>query len=162
VAEFRFRLQILLDQKLQIKKQAEEELAKRQTELASEQSVLADLRRREETLVQKVRDARWELAHVSSISGQELISYAANVDLTVQDVESARDAVFAQEVVIDDFREKVEQAQVHLANSSREAEILTKYRDKLEGRFLRQMAQKEELELDEIGNMLYMSRRIEQ
>jgi flagellar biosynthesis chaperone FliJ len=159
VAAFRFRLQILLDQKLEAKKQAEEELAKRQAELASEQAALADLQRRAESLAQKHQDARRELAHMNSTSGQDLLSYSAHVDSLGQDVESARDAAFAQEVLLDEFKEKVDEARAVLAERSREAEILTKYKDKLERRFQRQVEQKEELEQDEIGNMLYLSRR---
>jgi flagellar export protein FliJ len=159
VAVFRFRLQILLEQKLQAKKEVEEELAKRQAELAAEQNTLADLQRRAESLTQKLHNARREGAHMSSVSGQDLLNYSTYLESLGEDIESARDAVFAQELVLDEFKEKVEQARAHLADCSREAEILTKYKDKLERRFQRQVEQKEELEQDEIGNMLYLNRR---
>jgi flagellar biosynthesis chaperone FliJ len=156
---FRFRLQILLDQKLEAKKQAEEDLAERQAELASEQAALADLQRRAENLAQKHQDARQELAHMNSTCGQDLLNYSAHVDSLGEDVELARDAVFAHELFLDDFEDRVEGARAQLAERSREAEILTKYRDKLERRFQRQVEQKDDLEQDEIGNMLYLSRR---
>ena len=71
MAVFRFRLQILLEQKLQAKKEAEEELAKRQAELAAEQNTLADLQRRAGSLTQELHNARREGVHMSSVSGQE-------------------------------------------------------------------------------------------
>jgi hypothetical protein len=40
----------------------------------------------------------------------------------------------------------------------READVLAKYREKAEKRFLRDLARKEELEEDEVGNMLFLSR----
>jgi flagellar biosynthesis chaperone FliJ len=159
MAKFHFRLQILFDQKLEIKRNAEEQLAKRQTELASEQTALADLQHQEESLVQELRMARRELAYLSSATGESLHVHLARIESLNQAIDSTRDSVFAQELVLDEFKEKVEQAKLHLAICSREAEILAKYRDKLERRFLRQLEQKEDLELDEIGNMLYLSRR---
>lgn len=162
MAKFQFRLQILLDQKQENKKQAEEELAKQETELASEQTALADLRRHEETLVQELKLARHELAYISSTTGENLSTYFARIESLNERIDAARDAVFAQELLIDESKERVEQAKTHLMNCSREVETLTKYRDKLEQRFLRQLEQKEDLELDEIGNMLYVSRRVTQ
>ena len=159
---FRFRLQVLLDQKLQTKKQAEEELVKRQTELASEQAALVELTRHAEGLAQKHQDARRKLAHMNSTSGQHIVNYSAHIESLSQNAESARDAVFAQELLLDKFKERVEEARAYLAACSREAEILTKYKDKLEWRFQRQVEQKEDLEQDEIGNMLYLSRRLAQ
>ena len=162
MARFRFRLQIVLDQKLEIKKQAEEDVAKRQAELVSEQTALTRLQHREESLVQELKIARRELAYISSTTGESVFTYFARIESLNQDIDSARDAVFAQELVLDEFKEKVEQAKAHLMNCSREVEALTKYRDKLEQRFMRQLEQKEDLELDEIGNMLYMNRRATQ
>jgi flagellar export protein FliJ len=158
MAGFRFRLQPLLDERLQAQKHAEEELAESQKELLVEKRTWKDLQREQKRIEDLIVIRRRELIGNVPIGGGELEQrkeYLAALSLQLQ---SARDAVFSQQLVVDEANAKVEAARSRVAERSREAETLAKYREKLEKEFLREAARKEELELDEIGNVLYLNR----
>jgi hypothetical protein len=53
----------------------------------------------------------------------------------------------------------VQDAKGRVEEARREAEVLAKHRKKQEERFLREAQAKEDLELDEIGNVLYSTRQ---
>jgi len=155
---FKYRLQPLLDQKIHLKEQAEEVLGHKQKQLQHASEKLEQLRESEQALVNKKELLRRNLLHSSggeAISGVEISQRREHLQSVNFEVESAKDAVFAQQLFIEDCKEQVDLAQRHLAKCSREVEILNKHREKLEQRFRREAERKEALELDEIGNMLY-------
>ncbi len=53
----------------------------------------------------------------------------------------------------------LKEAKEHAAEARREVEVLAKHREKQEQRFRRELEAKEEVALDEIGNVLYATRR---
>jgi flagellar FliJ protein len=162
MAVFKYRLQPLLDQKLRVQEDAEEALAQRKKELREAEAHLEELKRREQELIAKRENLRrgvldtGEAATLTVDAVKKRVEYVKALGL---DIDAARDDVFSQKMVIDECNEKVGAAQKHLLECQREVEILTKYRDKLEQRFRREQEQKEALELDEIGNVMYMTRR---
>jgi flagellar export protein FliJ len=158
VAAFRFRLQPLLEQKLRRKEEAEREMATRQKYLREEQESLNALHCELENLHQQVVTARRELLTSVPASGLSLMDRSQYLSALELDADAVRDAMFTQELVFEEAEARLDQARQHLANCSREAEILTKYKDKLQQRFLHASARTEEIEQDEIGNMLYLNR----
>lgn len=162
MATFKYRLQPLLDQKVKLQEEAEDALAERRKELRAAEARLEELKRREQELIAKREDLRRNVATAApgeTLSGDSIKKRVDYVRALGQDIDAARDDVFGQKMVIDDCNEKVDAATKHVAECRREVEVLTKYRDKLLDRFKREEERKEALELDEIGNMLYMTKR---
>src|SRR5262249_831880 len=144
-----------------LKEQAEEALAekRKQLELAGEK--LEELRASEQTLAIKRQSLRRDLllSHsAQAITGLEIRRRREHLQSVSLELEAAKDAIFAQQLFIEECKEQLDQAQQHLVACSREVEILNKHRQKLEQRVQREADRKEAQELDEIGNMLYIGK----
>jgi flagellar export protein FliJ len=155
---FRFRLQPLLEQKLEAQKSAEEALAGHQKKLSSEERALETLQQEEERLAQSVSTMRRRLLGAPNMSGYGLEKQTDYLHGLVQDLHSARDAIVSQELSVREAQARVAAARDDVTVCRREADVLAKYREKAEKRFLRDLGRKEELEEDEVGNMLFLSR----
>jgi hypothetical protein len=155
---FRFRLQPLLEQKLQAQKSAEEALAGHQKKLSAEGRALDRLHQEEKRLAQSVSIMRRRLLSTPNMSGDGLEKQTDYLHGLVQDLHSAHDAIVSQELTVQEVQARVTAARDHVAACRREADVLTKYREKVEKRFRRDLSRKEELEEDEVGNMLFLSR----
>jgi flagellar biosynthesis chaperone FliJ len=163
MSSFRYRLQPLLDQKIQLKEEAAENFSRKQQQLRLANEKLLELRAQEAALATKKDVLRRGLLSSGrgSLSGMDIkrrTEYLTSIGL---DLEAAKDAVFAQQLYIDDCARQADEAQRYLAQCTRDAEILVKHRAKQQERFLREAERKEALELDEIGNVMH-SRRAQQ
>jgi flagellar export protein FliJ len=164
MAKFRFRLQPLLEQKEKLLDDAEKQMTARQKELEAERAEMERLKQREKDLIAQRQDLRLNMlktAEGERLTGEELVRRRTFVEALGQDIESARDAVFSQRMVLEECEEKLAKAKAYVAECKREVEILVKYRDRLQERHRKEEERKEELELDEVGNMLYMAKRAE-
>ena len=155
---FRFRLQPLLEQTLEAQKSAEEALTERQKQLSAKERTLEKLQQEEKRLAQSISIMRRRLLSTPNISGDSVETGANYLRGLDQDLHSARDAIASEELSVQEAKAKVTAARDYAAACRREADVLTKYRNKVERRFLRDLARKEELEEDEVGNMLFLSR----
>jgi flagellar biosynthesis chaperone FliJ len=162
-SEFSYRLEPLLEQKEELKKDAERELGESQKELESQQATLRSLQQALQALVEKRQQMRRELLSkpadglaLNAMKVQERVEYAKAVALQIED---AQGDVNAQRSVVDQCETRVQEAKKQVQAATREVEILQKHRAKQEERFVRELREKEDLELDEIGNVLYMTRR---
>jgi len=159
---FKYRLDPLLNQKNQVKQDAEQSLAARSRELTEEEKRLAEVKQHEAELLNLKERAKNELLNPgggTQITGEEIrrrLDYLRGVD---HDVETARGEVFAQKQAVDESQEKLIQARQFLAECAREVEVLEKHRDKAEARYVQQVEKKEANELDEIGAHLFISKR---
>ena len=161
-ANFVYRLQLLLEQKEEAKKEAERELARRQQELEKQEGILAELRRQEQELIEKRRNRRNELLKPDGndpLQAYQVQGRSDYIKVLGEEIEAAGKKIISQQDVIRQAEQQVEDGKQKLNDSRREVEILTKHRKKQEERFLREAAAKEELELDEIGNVLYTTRQ---
>ena len=93
---------------------------------------------------------------LNAMKVQERVEYARAVALQIED---AQGDVNSQRSVVDQCETRVREAKKQVQAATREVEILQKHRAKQEERFVRELREKEDLELDEIGNVLYMTRR---
>jgi phage shock protein A len=155
---FRFRLQPLLEQKLEAQKSAEEALAGQQKQLSAEERALDKLQQQEKRLAQSVSIMRRRLLSTPNMCGDGLEKQSDYLHGLLQDLHSAHDAIVSQELGVREAQARVTAAGDYVAACRREADVLAKYREKVEKRFLRDLARKEELEEDEIGNMLFLTR----
>jgi flagellar export protein FliJ len=162
MAKFRFRLQPLLDSLLDKKEQAAKALAERRKELLAEQQLLEEMKLRVQELTAKREDLRrrvLETAPGEPLTGSVIQRRRDYLEVLKQDLDTARDGVFSQKLAVDEAEERVAHAQAALLQAQRDVEVLNKYRERLEQRHRREIERKEELDQDEIGSMLFMTRR---
>ena len=161
MAGFRYRLAILLDRKEDERKEAQAEVARREQELQAELARLAELEQRERELVELRERMRHELLTAAVLSGAEALTHAEFIKRLASDIEAARNDIFSQGIVVEEHQGRVAQAQARAEEAKREVEVLTKHRARQQERYFRDLAAREELELDEVGNVLYTRRRTE-
>lgn len=159
MAGFQFRVQVLLNQRSEAKQQAEELLAEREREHAAEQQTMKEL----EDAAHRARELydRKRAEHFANgLYGGSAFSKRSDFLLGLKmDMQEAQSGVLAQQVFVDQASEEVQLARTALEERRREVEVLEKYRQKAEKRFLQEAAYREELEQDEIGNVMHLSRR---
>jgi flagellar biosynthesis chaperone FliJ len=156
---FSFRFQSLLDRRIKERQQAEEEVASCQKELSAQKLVMKAL----EEDVQRVT-CLYQSKHLrrtaAGVRGGRLLAnesdFLAGLKLEVQ---AAQAGVLSQQIFVDEADQSVREAQKVLATRRLAVDVLEKYREKAEKRFLQESAYKEELEQDEIGNVIFLGRR---
>jgi flagellar biosynthesis chaperone FliJ len=163
MTQFTYRLQPLLEQKQEGRKEAERELIRREQELDAQLAVLHTSQTREKKLVEK-RDQfqRQMLTNPDpsqALTGREVMERAEYVKALKLEIEDAKSEVLSQGLVVEQCEARMRESKERVEDARREVEVLTKHRSKQEERFLRECQAKEELALDEIGNLLYATRR---
>ncbi|HEX4167443.1 MAG TPA: hypothetical protein VHZ55_18415 [Bryobacteraceae bacterium] len=154
---FRFRLQVLLDRRLEEQQRAEEALRQRQQELAVEQQTLEALQEevtRISALYQRRRSERLT-AHERGFRVSNQTDFLSALKL---DIQAAQSGVLSQQLFLEQAQEAVAEAQDNLAVCRREVDALDKYREKAKKQFELEAAYREELEQDEIGSVMYLGR----
>jgi flagellar export protein FliJ len=157
---FKYRLQPLLDIKIERKEALEQELALRRKELAAEQEALAELERAQATLTLRLAEAlRARLGAGLHASGHVLEQHTDYLRGLSGDVTAGKSAVSAQRLRVRDFEDRVAQARRSLAEAAREVDVLEKHRERLEQRFARALERKEAVEQDEMGGIIFNQKR---
>jgi len=161
MSAFRYRLEPLLEQKQEARKEAERAAIERERELQAETDRLEALERRERELTERRSQMRREILGKpgGEVVARQAEERAAYIRAIGEDIEAARNDVFSQRLAIEECEERLNEARRAAEDARREVEVLNKHRARQEQRFLREAQAKEELELDEIGNALYMTRR---
>jgi flagellar biosynthesis chaperone FliJ len=162
---FVYRLQLLLEQKEEARKEAEREVTRREERYQAEVQALDELCRQKTQLVERREQMRRDLfaqpggtGVLSAIEIQRRTAYIKAMELHIQE---ADENIAAQRIVVEECQAEVDQAKQRANEARREAEVLSKHREKQKERFVREEQAKEELALDEIGNVLYTTRRRE-
>ena len=75
------------------------------------------------------------------------------------DLSGAKGAVSAQRFRVREFEDHVSEARRLLADAAREVDVLNKHRERLENRFLRALEQKDAVEQDEMGGIIFNHKR---
>jgi flagellar biosynthesis chaperone FliJ len=156
---FVFRLQTLLEQRIDLRKEAERELIERESELASERKILQGLEASAEAAAEHFRRRRAERSVPGAFRNMPILVQNELLLRLEMDVQDARSAVLSQQILVDQALELVEEARKVLATRRLDEDVLEKYRQKAEARFVQEQNYKEELEQDEIGNVMHLSRR---
>jgi flagellar biosynthesis chaperone FliJ len=158
---FHFRLQVLLDRRLEEQKQAEEALTQRQKELVVERQTLKDLEE-EVTRISALYERRRSERLVVHSRGFRVSNQTDFLSALKLDIQAAQSSVLSQQLFVEQAQQAVAEAQEKLAVCRREVDVLDKYRDKAKKRFELDAAYQEELEQDEIGNVMYFGRQRKQ
>jgi flagellar biosynthesis chaperone FliJ len=156
---FVFRLQPILDQRSDLRKQAEEKLKATERELAAEKRTLQELEQAVNAAARLYRHRRVERSRSRMTHGVSILLQNASLIGLEMELQEARSAALAQQILVDQALELVDEANVVLASRRLEEEVLEKYRQKVKTRFEQEESYKEELEQDEIGSVIYMSKR---
>ena len=163
MARFQYRLALLLDSKEAARKDAEAEVTRRERELETELDRLAALERQVRDLIAAHERMRREILSPpfdgAGLTAADALARSEYIQALAVEIESARNDVFSQRIAVDEQQRRVEQAKALAQEAKREVEVLSKHRARQEQRFLRELAAREELELDETGNVLFMTRR---
>jgi flagellar biosynthesis chaperone FliJ len=159
VPGLQFRLQVLLDQRAEQKQRAEEALAACEKELAAEKRTMCELEEEMQRAVKAYQEQRLERVMAGPRAGLASVNTDNLLLARKQDLEVAQSGLLAQQVFVDQASEAVEQATAELAERRRDFEALDKYKEKQKKKFLQEVARKEEVEQDEIGNVMHLSRQ---
>jgi flagellar biosynthesis chaperone FliJ len=157
---FVFRLQTILDRRIDLRKQAEDELKSKEHELAAENRTLRELEQSVETAVELYRRRRIERSRSRVSTGVPILIQNDSLVGLEMDVQEARSAVLSQQILVDQAEERVDKAKMDLASRRLDEEVLEKYRQKTKTRFEQEESYKEELEQDEIGSVIYLGKRV--
>src|ERR1043165_451620 len=111
MANFRYRLQTLLDRKIERRKELEKSLVDRQKELAAEQRALTEMEEAQAALEATLVEARRKLLGIEAgESGYALQLRTHHLRGLRADVEAGQGAVFAQRLRVGDFEDRVAEA----------------------------------------------------
>jgi len=155
---FRFRLQALLDKKIEERNLAAVKLTEAKRAHQTAQQKLRDMEKREQKLAEQIAGAREQLLIESQSSSTQLGRLAKYLMGLEQDQRSARHASDLQRQTVKGAEEQVRKAHAGLAECAREVEILEKYREKLRNSFLRAALRKEEIDRDETSALMHPKR----
>jgi flagellar biosynthesis chaperone FliJ len=155
---FQYRLQPLLDQKLERKQEAERAQVERRKELRESEARLAALQSRQGEL-EAVRTACRTGLLAGESTGEEIRRRRDDLSLAARRVEDIKDEVMAQRIEIEERVELLENATAALAAATREVEVLNKHRSRSERRWLAEVERKEAIEQDEIAAAIFQTRR---
>lgn len=157
---FNFRLQPLLDQKLEAETEAKVALALQAQALEREQNTLCQLLKAEQQVQQRVAGALEELLSAAQTNaGVDIQRRNDHLLGLQQDLRSAQDAVLFQKFTVEEAELGLKQARHKVVECSREVQKLTKFCDKLKSRFLADLTRKEALEQDEAATVLYLRQK---
>lgn len=163
MSQFVYRLQLLLERKEEAKRESEKQLAEREKDLQEQVKVLESLQDSEKKMIVQRQQLRRDLLGKSdeteSLAAREVQERSEYVKVVAMQIEDARREVLSQRVVVEQYESRVMEARHHVEEARREVEVLTKHRARQEERFLRDLQVKEELALDEVGNVLFTTRR---
>jgi flagellar biosynthesis chaperone FliJ len=160
---FVYRLQLLLEQKEEARKEAEREVMRRQERYQAEIQVLDHRCRLRMQLAEKREQMRRNL-FVSpdgsgGLSALEIQRRTEHIKVLESRIEDADQDIAAQRVIVEERNAELEHAKQLASEARHAAEVLAKHRERQKERFLREEQAKEDLALDEIGNVLYTTRR---
>jgi len=158
---FRYRLQTLLDEKVQAKEQSQHALASAQRELRAQEEELEACVREQEVAVERLRRARIENMSpiVGGMSGEWVRLRRDHVGRLYDEWREAAKATRAQEVSVNEAGDRLAAARKMLASRSRDVEVLEKHRARLERRFNNEAERKEALDQEEMANVIFLRGR---
>ena len=157
---FTFRLQTLLDQNLEIEAKAKLAVAEKQRVLHEQEAALRSLEENEKRIERSISRTREELLFESVTNAVADVQRRNDYLLALQqDLRTAREQTIVQKFAVEEAELNLREAQAYAIECFREAEKLSKYREKLEKRFLAEAAKKEELEQDEMGTTMHLTQR---
>lgn len=161
MAQFRYRLQTLLEQKLQAKEEAQHGLAAAQRDLRKEQDDLETCLREQQATADRLQEARAEALSpiAGATTGEWMRLKRAHIHRLEEQYERTVAETRAQELSVTEAEERLAAARQTLVSRSRDVEVLEKHRARLERRFRAETEHKEALDQEEMANVIFLEGR---
>jgi len=155
---FRFRLQTVLDRRVQARNSAEAALIEKRLILATERCKLKNLIEQEQSIGLQIAEVRRKFMVRAQSKSTPIDCLAGYLCGLQQDLSDTRDAVRQQHKAVEDAQTQMREAESYLAKCSRGAETLKRYRERLWDQFVRTLAQKETIDEDESAIVAHLKR----
>jgi flagellar FliJ protein len=159
MASFKYRLQTLLEQKIEAKRQAQAAVGQALRSLEEAQRTLEELRNKEQALHDKktrLRKGMFAPDPGEKLAAADLQGRDAYLKRLGEEADEAGAEVFGQRIVVEECEEGVQKARRALAEAAREVEVLEKHKAKLEERFHREHERQEALQMDEAATSAFL------
>lgn len=159
---FVYKLQPVLDQRLEKEEAAREFLSAEQRKLEQAQARQRELEAERDRITANLADARAHFLDVPAggqIQASVLIERREKIDSLDDQRRNAEAAVMSQQMHVLDCQDDVEKARQLLNEATREVKVLEKHREKQQLKFVRDQEAREEALQEEIGNSLYAQQR---
>jgi len=159
MAQFQYRLQPLLDTKIKAKEEADKEVAKHRSALRDAERVLSELQDASQAMESERSGMLIGMLSGEGITGLDVRRRVDDLAIIGRRIEDARDEIFAQRTVVEEYVENVTQAEGVAAELTRQVEVFTRHREKKELKFRQSEELREANEQDEIAATMYEARR---
>jgi flagellar biosynthesis chaperone FliJ len=160
VSPFQYRLQPLLDLRLERRDACLRVHAGLQRELLEEKRILAELENEQEHLKLKINvSLRERLKLGSDVQGNTAELHTLHLQGLIGDLRAGKDAVAAQRVRVSEFQDRVAETRKRVVEAARDVEVLKKHRERLTLGALRAAERTEALEQDEISVVMFNNGR---
>jgi hypothetical protein len=156
VAQFRYRLQRLLEEKIRAKDTAHQQLSAAQRDLRTEEEELVACRNEQSAVAETLRRALAENAGTGEATGQSFRMRRQFIERQRDQLAQATGATRAQELHVQEAGERVAAARASLALCSREVDVLEKHKSRLECRFNLEVERKVSLEQEEMATIIFL------
>jgi flagellar export protein FliJ len=159
---FKYRLQALLDQKIEAKRDAQAAVGQALKDVEAAKQTLEELRNKEKALHEKKEHLRRDLFSVTAgqkLNANDLRNRSVHLKGMDYEIQQAGHEVFGQRIVVDECEDALLSARRVLTEAAKGVEILEKHKSKLEERFVREREHAEALEMDESGNAAFLRRQ---
>jgi flagellar biosynthesis chaperone FliJ len=155
---FRYRLQVLLDQKEREREEAQQALILTQQSLQQEQRELDACRGEQDRAAERLRWARLEMVSplTGGATGEWIRLKRDHVARLADELAAASDAITMQELRVTEAEEALSGARAKLRTVSRELETLEKHKERQERRFKEEAERKEVAANEEMANTMFL------
>lgn len=160
MVEFRYRLDVLLEQKQKALEDAQRAMAERISKLRQEQARLQQLETDAELASAKAEAARAVRYQADgAVTAEQLQRRCEESRWLQKEAGWARDAVLEQRIAIEDAEDEVERTRKDVAEANRQVEVLKTHRARQKARFLKEQERQESIEMDDVGSAQHYQRR---
>jgi flagellar export protein FliJ len=160
----KYRLQPVLDQKEQAKKDAEHALAEAHRKLAEEEAKKRALEEEKENLLLRIEEAK-EKRDQKAMEGDLTVQESQSYKLFIQGLHERRKdldlQIYKQERAVERARDGVEKAKTELIQKAKEFEAMSKHKEQWLKQIQLEEQKKEQKLMEEIGMIQFMKRRAE-
>jgi len=160
---FRYRLQVLLEQKQRDFEEAQRLLGERMAQVQTERDRMAKLQTEAEDARKRADAARLVRYQNTGepISAAEMQSRSEHARWLEKEAGWAKDSVLEQRIAIEDAEDARDSARAALVEANRQLEVLKTHRARQEARFRKEQERLEAVATDDAGTVQFLRRNRE-
>jgi flagellar biosynthesis chaperone FliJ len=159
MSTFRYRLEVLLEQKQKALEEAQRLLGERLAQVRTEKARLVELQMEAEQAKERAHLARQSRFQTGGpVTAQEIQSRSEEARWLEKESGWARDRVIEKRIAIEDAEDAAEQARQNVVEANRQVEVLKTHRSRQEQRFRKEQERLESIAMDDAGNAQFLRR----